>query len=91
MPLNTNRPKCQRVGCGWFNVRALCNKCPDVVSNQQILQRKWDQAKEVAMKEGFCYCKIGAGGKPCVSRETCDKRGGTNQYVKQESAHEDKS
>jgi hypothetical protein len=28
-----------------------------------------------------CYCKIGAGGKPCVDRATCDKRGGTRQYT----------
>ena len=25
--------------------------------------------------EGFCYCAIGAGGKPCVSREFCDEHG----------------
>ena len=30
---------------------------------------------------GFCYCKIGAGGKPCVSREHCDEHGGTQQYL----------
>lgn len=23
--------------------------------------------------EAFCYCAIGAGGKPCISREFCDK------------------
>jgi len=25
---------------------------------------------------GYCYCSIGAGGKPCVSRAYCDKRRG---------------
>lgn len=30
-----------------------------------------------------CYCKMGAGGPPCVSRAVCDARGGTLQYVEQ--------
>lgn len=25
---------------------------------------------------GFCYCEIGAGGKPCISRDYCDKQRG---------------
>ena len=24
-------------------------------------------------KVGYCYCAIGAGGRPCVSREYCDE------------------
>ena len=37
-----------------------------------------------AEQEGYCYCKIGAGGPPCVSREVCDSRGGTKQYTDKE-------
>jgi hypothetical protein len=42
-------------------------------------------------KEPYCPCKVGAGGRPCVDRATCDERGGTQQYLdlKKEKADED--
>jgi len=49
--------------------------------NYEQLCEMLDEALD---KEGFCYCKIGAGGKPCVSREECDRRGGTQQYLDKE-------
>jgi len=32
----------------------------------------WDRI--FGKKKSFCYCAIGAGGKPCVSREFCDAK-----------------
>ena len=57
----------------------------DVGASLALTRDMWvfavNQMSPVQTRRDFCYCKIGAGGKPCVSREYCDEHGGTQQYL----------
>jgi len=39
--------------------------------------------------QGFCYCEIGAGGKPCISREHCDKFSATTKQTDEDKQNAD--
>lgn len=45
---------------------------PRPIKDKEKFGREFDRIFGKKKKEGFCYCAIGAGGNPCISREFCD-------------------
>ncbi len=63
------------------NLKMVEDSAPERLHTKTDISRESDSQGMEKQTIGFCFCKIGAGGKPCISREYCDAHGGTGQYV----------